>query len=89
MSIDEVSFVSGFLLGFIIAGIIGAMWNRIQLARNAMRAPDRPMNVPTQNTPRTVMANAALAARTCMVWSLGLAAFVAVVIILLYVLLSS
>ena len=89
MYFDQVSFLSGFLFGFLIAGIIGAMWNRIQLARNAMRSPDRPMNVPTQNTPRTVMANAARASQTCMVWSLGLFFFVIFVLILLFYVLTS
>lgn len=89
MYFDQVSFISGLLAGFFVAGVIGLMWNRIQLARNAMRAPDRPMNVPTPNTPRTVMANAARASQTCFVWSLSLAAFVVFVLILLYVLFGS
>lgn len=89
MNSDELSFLAGTIFGFFIAGMIGFIWNRIQLARNAMRAPDRPMNVATQNTPRTVMANAARASQTCMVWSLGLVGFVIFAMILLYIVLSS
>jgi hypothetical protein len=88
MNIDNMTFLAGFIAGFLVAGVIGFLLNRINLARNAMRAPDRPMNVPTGNTPRTVMANAARAGQTCMTWSIALVLFVVVVLALLAIFLG-
>jgi hypothetical protein len=88
VNFDNLSFLTGFFFGFLVSGVIGYMLNRINLARNAMRAPDRPMSVPTGNTPRTVLANAARAGQTCMTWSIALLLFIVVVIALLYMLLG-
>ena len=88
MIIDDVSLLLGFVLGFLVAGIIGQMLNRISKARNAMGDPDKPMKVATTNTPRSVMTSAAKASQTCLVWSFALVLFVAVVIALLIAVLS-
>ena len=88
MNVDDISFIVGFLLGFLVAGIIGQMMNRINKARNAMGDPDKPMRVATANTPRSVMASAAKAGQTCLLWSFALVLFVAVVIALLIGILS-
>lgn len=88
MNVDDISFFLGFVLGFLVAGIFGQMMNRINKARNAMGDPDKPMKVATTNTPRSVMASAAKAGQTCLLWSLALVLFVAVVIALLVAILS-
>ena len=88
MNSNEAYFLVGFLVGFGVAGFAGYMLNRINKARNDMRAPDRPMNVPTGKTPRTVMVSAAESARTCMLWSLALVLFFAVVAVVLFYLLG-
>jgi hypothetical protein len=88
MIIDNVSFLLGFVLGFLVAGIIGQMLGRITKARNAMGDPDKPMKVATANTPRSVMASAAKASQSCLLWSFTLVVFVAVVIALLIAFLS-
>jgi hypothetical protein len=88
MIIDDVSFLLGLALGFLVAGIIGQMLNRISKARNAMGDPDKPMKVATANTPRSVMTSAAKASQTCLVWSFTLVLFVGVVIALLIAFLS-
>jgi hypothetical protein len=84
MNSNEGYFLVGFLAGFGVAGFAGYMLNRINKARNDMRAPDRPMNVPTGKTPRSVMVSAAESARTCMLWSLALVLFLAVVALALF-----
>jgi hypothetical protein len=88
MIIDDVSFVLGLALGFLVAGIIGQMLGKISKARNAMGDPDKPMKVATTNTPRSVMTSAAKASQTCLVWSFALVLFVVVVIALLIAFLS-
>ncbi len=84
MNNQEVAFISGFGLGLFVAWVIGFMSNKILKARNDMRAPDRPMNVPTGKTPRNVMASAAEAAQTCMVWSFALVLFLVLVVAVLF-----
>ncbi len=88
MIIDDVSFLLGLALGFLVAGIIGQILGRITKARNAMGDPDKPMKVATTNTPRSVMASAAKASQTCLLWSFILVLFVAVVFVLLIAFLS-
>lgn len=88
MNSEEVAFFSGLLLGVFVAGTVGFMFQKILKARNDMRAPDRPMNVPTGKTPRSVMASAAEAARTCMLWSFALVLFLAIVVAVLVSLIS-
>lgn len=87
MYLDNGSFLFGFLFGFIAAGMMGWMLQRIQKARNAMRDPDRPMKVATANTPRSVMASAAQAGQTCITWTFFLLLFAAGVLLVLYALL--
>lgn len=89
MNIDDTSFVLGLLAGFFVAGVIGQLLNRINKARNAMAEPDRPMKVATANTPRGVMASAARAGQSCLLWSLALLLFVAIMTVLLIALLYS
>lgn len=84
MEIDRTTFIVGFAIGFFTAGGIGFIFRRIDLARNAMRSPDRPMVVPTTNTPRSVMEAAAAAFRQCLIWSIVMALFVGTVLFLLY-----
>lgn len=84
MNSQEIAFISGFGLGLFVAWVIGFMSNKILKARNDMRAPDRPMNVPTGKTPRNVMASAAEAAQTCMVWSFALVLFLVLVVAVLF-----
>lgn len=45
-----------FMIGFIIAGFLGNLLQRIRRERGIMQAPDRPMNVPTVATPNNVKA---------------------------------
>lgn len=84
MDIDRTTFVAGFVLGFVIAGGFGYIFRRIDLALNGMRSPDRPMNVPTANTPRSVMEAAAAAFRQCLFWSIVMVLFVVAAVFLLY-----
>lgn len=69
---DQESVLVGLIAGFLIAGIIGNILQRITKARRDMGAPDRSMTVPTAGTPRGVMANAARAMRSCFIWTLTL-----------------
>lgn len=84
MNSNEGYFLFGFIVGVGVAGFAGYMLNRINKARNDMRAPDRPMNVPTGKTPRSVMSSAAAAAQTCMLWSLALVLFLVLVLAVLF-----
>jgi hypothetical protein len=84
MNSNEGYFLFGFVVGVGVAGFAGYMLNRINKARNDMKAPDRPMNVPTGKTPRSVMGSAAEAGRTCMLWSFALVLFIAVVVAVLF-----
>lgn len=84
MNSEEVAFAAGVAVGLLVAGVIGFMLNKIMKARNDMRAPDRPMNVPTGKTPRSVMSSAAAAAQTCMLWSLALVLFLVLVLAVLF-----
>jgi ABC-type antimicrobial peptide transport system permease subunit len=61
MNLDLFSFAYGFLIGFVAAGIMGALLRRIGEALNAVQAPDRPMTISTTQTPRHVMQRAARA----------------------------
>lgn len=87
MDAFQTNFIFGFIAGFAVATIGGAILNRINIARNGMMAPDRPMGVPTQRTPRSVMAQAAQAARQCLFWSAILVLFVIGALFALYLLL--
>jgi hypothetical protein len=84
MNHDQMVFVAGFLFGFFTAGIAGAILGRMGLARNAINAPNRPMIVPTQNTPRDVLNTAAAALRRFVFWLLVFIAFVMMAFLLFY-----
>lgn len=84
MDIDRTAFIAGLIVGAVIAGGFGYISGRIRLARNAMRSPDRPMTIPTQNTPRSVMEAAAAALRQCLFWSIVMVLFVGIVVFLIF-----
>lgn len=44
-----------FFLGLVVAGFLGNLLQRIRAEQGTMRAPDRPMTVPTQGTPNGVI----------------------------------
>jgi hypothetical protein len=79
---DLPSFFGGFFFGFIVAGLLGSSMQNFRKAKGAMGAPDKPMNVPTSGTPRSVMKQAADAFRRMLWWgfvllvTLGATAFV-------------
>ncbi len=84
MDHDQTVFVAGFIFGFITAGIAGWILSHMGLARNAMRAPDRPMIVPTRNTPRDVFNLALAAFRRLVFWLFLFMVFVVIVFLLFY-----
>ena len=88
MDIDRTAFIVGLVVGAAIASGFGYISRRIQLARNAMRSPDRPMNVSTVNTPRSVMEAAAAGFRQCLFWSIVMVLFLGAAGFLLYRILS-
>lgn len=85
MLLDRVALMMGLLAGFLIATALGAIMQRINLARYGTFAPDRPMTIATQNTPRTIMHAAAQAARDLVAWTFALLCFVGFVAAGLYV----
>ncbi len=70
MGLDQTSFYVGFFWGFVFATAIGLIARRIQIALQGVRAPDRPMNIPTARHPRDVMVAAARAFRDLLLWIL-------------------
>ena len=62
---DQTSLITGLVVGFIFAGLIGWQLRKIEKARGGMGAPDRSMTVKTENTPRSVLQSAAAATRSC------------------------
>ena len=63
-------FCYGFILGFLIAGVLGFTLTKIRAARDTMGSPYRPMTVKTQKTPRQVMDEAAGARLSCILWTI-------------------
>lgn len=83
MQLNDGSLLIGFIIGFFVAGIMSWMLRNIEKARRDMGAPDRSMVVPTAKTPRQVFTAAADASRTCFAWTLALAGFVMLVIVVI------
>ena len=81
MQLDQSSFLFGLAVGFVIASIGGIILGRINLGLDAMRKPDRPMSVPTKGTPRDMMRAAAAGFNQCLIWSIALVGFVALVLV--------
>lgn len=81
MALDQSSFVYGLVLGAVLMGIFGVIMGRINLGLDAMRKPDRPMTVPTKNTPRDMMRVASAGFRQCLLWSILMAGFVGLVVV--------
>jgi len=67
--IDRESLLLGLILGVIIAGVGGNIFQRIRLAQRGMALPGRPMMVETGETPVGVMQIARRAARACLFWA--------------------
>jgi len=84
MDNEQMVFVAGFTFGVFFAGIAGWIWNHIQLARNAINMPNRPMIVPTHGTPRAVLNNAIIGFRRFIFWLIVLISFIVVSFILFY-----
>lgn len=62
--------IPSLIIGAIIAGIFGYIFQQIRLNRNIMQSPDRPMTVVhrTDRTPNQVRAAAARAALLLVFW---------------------
>ena len=43
-----------FIIGLVVAGVLGRLLQRIRVERSIMAEPDRPMNIPTEETPNIV-----------------------------------
>jgi len=68
MDLEGYSFAVGFILGFTFATLLGFITGKIRGALQGMRAPDRPMVVPTTRTPRSVLLAAAAAFKDFVLW---------------------
>lgn len=53
--------LASFIIGLVAAGFLGNILQQMRNQRGLMKAPDRPMNVPTQGTPNSVIAIASAA----------------------------
>lgn len=66
---DQSTFLIGFISGFGVAGVLGFVYSRIVLARNAMARLDAPMPQLGPGTPRTVMNAADRGRRDCAIFA--------------------
>ncbi len=55
MSLDHPSFFFGFILGFLVAGVLGWILQRVRQTMQDMGAPNRPMMIATNRTPNDVV----------------------------------
>ncbi|MCB0026118.1 MAG: hypothetical protein M9936_00785 [Caldilinea sp.] len=70
MGLDGASLLTGIVIGFFYAGVLGMLFQKARDALQGSKSPDKPMVVPTKDTPRTVMSRAAAAFRRFMMWVL-------------------
>jgi hypothetical protein len=83
---EEMGFFEGFVAGFLAAGVLGFLLQKIRLAQKRAGAYRRPQKVvlETDMTPLEVVRDSAAGGLSCAVWVLILIAVMAAVLFLTF-----